>query len=212
MSSKQFITFQPIKISFAILILVLGIIFFSSWVLLRETHDPSLGIDVNFFGQHVCPSNRQTILQHKLPPSIDRPDEDLLWNNQIFEYYKCQSERLKKINPDLQKEELSDLKNSERYFRAFENHYRVEVRRTILEMEAKHPVYTGSTGSLGSTEDEFNFIYCSTLFNSRGCIHDPKEPIHAHDRGRTDVLIWYMHRGIFPVNYKKLFGQTSSSP
>ena len=167
-----------------------------------ETHSAKFAKDYNCLGGHACPVGRIKELQKKLPLSPTRPDEDILWKQCSANFMNAYEKRLQHLNQD-DKIILSNSSNTERYyFFLYENHYRVEVRRTILELEAKHPLFVSP---IYSSYEDYDLLGYSNIVYSRSCEPNVSDPAYSHDRGRTDTIIWYIRHGIFPVNYEKQY-------
>lgn len=158
-----------------------------------ETHDPVAARDFNALGKHACPGAFDPSLQHPWPPSPRRPDEAALWNACLAKAHR--RDQAWKANfpgsdPD---EEASIARNQQ--------HYRVEVRRTIRELELGHPLYVPSYGLPSSphpTDEATGLPECN-----RGCEVFPDSAQFAHDLGRRDTLEWFAERGTFAVNSSK---------
>jgi hypothetical protein len=166
-----------------------------------ETHDSKSGTDLDFFNQHACPSKGHPEFRQSLAPSNLRPNEDDLWKMRLKQTEMQLSEFLQYTPDDLKETERQRITKYLNEVKSNESHFRVEVRRTILEMEARHPLFMCTQGSYFYDFDKLKIN--DSLYWSRGCCYNTGDPSHLHDCARTDTLCWYAGHGVYPSNYSK---------
>ena len=164
----------------------------SGFIILNyEKHDASFLIDKNIFGEHACPVKSNKELSSKLLTNVNRPDEDILWNTRLaLEASLWPSDA--RILSRLHENEL---------------HYRVEIRRSILEFESKHPLCMPAYGPV-RVWPTYDILTGVPLFGGSDIIQFPDS---AHEWGREDVLNWYAKLGFFAVNSIKSEALTNRS-
>jgi hypothetical protein len=178
-------------------LLTLALIFTSGLglCLSYESHSPEYGHDFDFFGRHACPDKTNKAYRAKLPPGPTRPDEDILWNESVKAFLE---EELLSL-PQIEKEYRADALIRQAHERAslfrLENCYRVEVRRTILELEANHRIWVFPACYRWS---DYELLHASPFGANLGCGTGYPETDLAHDRGRSATLLWYLKHGLPP--------------
>lgn len=178
----------------ALALAVIGVGLFAFWIM-GETHDPINARDTNWLGKHACPNGQFAYLRGPLQPSSTRPNEEELWRTAVKEQRAWQNRADRQFpDPEYQRERHRNLE----IFLANESHYRVEVRRTILEAEAGHPL---RVLPICYTEQKQQVLESSGLAIHLGCMTDYPAVQLAHDRGRSDALAWLIEHNIYPVRF-----------
>jgi hypothetical protein len=175
---------------------VLGVTLFAFWVAF-STHDVAKAIDEDWLGRHACPAAQNPTLATKFTPASNRPDEDQLLQLRLDSFQNhdpfIRSPFGRSSNSGKGQNEDVDQ---------FKLHYFIEVRRTILEMEARrplrYPVYGLYLGPLENDE------HTGVLHIPRGCEISTHSPKFAHDCGRIDALLWYASHAIYAINSTKI--------
>ena len=126
-----------------------------------KTHDAKYAKDFNALGKHACPDIREKTLQIKLAPSLNRPDEDLLWSETLKDAQKDFQNCLKSAESIYGRDFREDCQKNIDNIINTESHYRVEVRRTILEFEAGRPVFVFP---VTNSEEKYKLIESSPRF------------------------------------------------
>ena len=158
--------------------------------ILEEKHDPIHGIDINSLGGHVCLNKTHPEFLREFPAINGRPNERELLLARLNSLEEQDAQRSK-----LQENATSSIKQC---FEQNQEHYLIEVRRTIFEFELGHPLRVPGYG-IPSSENPIDEITGLPTSN-RGCFRDPHPPQFAHDCARTDVLNWYAAQGRFATN------------
>lgn len=183
------------------LVLCLVVLGMAGWGYLTfsgQKNDASLILDADWAGNHVCPAKQFPQLNNPLQARLDRPNEDALWKKRLEYETSWIGVPNKKTNRE---EWARAVESSTRTLRVNENHYRIEVRRTVVEMEARHPLCLGEKGRIRDDEHPLVDARLGIPLLTRPCYR--VYPQQAHDSARADVLDWYADQGKYPANSTK---------
>ncbi len=138
-----------------------------------EVHNVRGAYDSDIFGNHRCNLLNDVRYDSKLPPSINRPDEDLLWKKIIDDA----------VDRDRRGDTSYSIKGRT-CVETMENnkqHFVREVRRTILEFEkgndVNFPIY---------------LIQCAS-----------RPGFNQHFTARYLVMTWYEEHNLLPNNFQR---------